>query len=67
MPIVFHFASKIPALKDKTPFSGMSYLLFKDTVGFVTFTAGILRRLKKFCTKINISKIQKLETLVMSF
>lgn len=48
MPIVFHFASKRPAPKDKTPFSGMSYLLFKDTVGFVIFTAGILRRLKKF-------------------
>jgi len=43
MPIVFQFESKISALKNKTPFSDMVYLLFKNTVVFLTFIAAILR------------------------
>lgn len=36
------------ALKDKTPFSDISYLFFKDTVVFITFTDGLLRMFKEF-------------------
>lgn len=41
MPVVM----RMSALKDKTLFSDMSYLLLKDTVVFIIFIAGIIRKL----------------------
>lgn len=44
MPAVFQFSWEMSALKDKTLFSDMSYLLLKDAVVFI-FTVGTIRKL----------------------